>query len=338
MNSILYIGNNLTKNTKYNSTYTTLSNLLEQENFIVYRTSSVQNKILRLLGMLTQVIKFRKKVDYILIDTFSTTNFYYALLTSQLARLFKIKYIPILHGGNLPNRLDKNPKLSKFIFKNAYQNVAPSGYLKHEFEKRGYTTQFIPNVLNIEEYEYKKRDIIQPKLLWVRAYAHLYNPMMAIHVLNELLKSYPNAQLCMVGPDKGDGSFQETQNLVKELQLDEFVRFTGVLPKEEWHQLSKDFDIFINTTTIDNTPVSVMEAMALGLPIVSTNVGGLPYLVENNIDGILVPNNDSKEMVYQIKELLNNNLKTSLIIENARKKAERFDWSQIKFKWLNILK
>jgi hypothetical protein len=86
---ILYIGNNLTRNSKYNSTYTTLSNLLEQEQMEVYRTSSIQNKILRLLDMLWQVVKYRKKVDSILIDTFSTSNFYYALLTSQLARIFK---------------------------------------------------------------------------------------------------------------------------------------------------------------------------------------------------------------------------------------------------------
>jgi len=79
----------------------------------------------------------------------------------------------------------------------------------------------------------------------------------------------------MVGPDK-DSSLGEAKDLAKQLGVAESVTFTGVLPKAQWHQLSEKFDIFINTTNIDNMPVSIIEAMALGLPIVSTNAGGLP--------------------------------------------------------------
>lgn len=335
---ILYIGNDLSQKSNYHSTMATLSSLLESNGFVVYRVSSKVNKILRLLDQLFHVIKYRKIVSYVIIDTFSTSAFYFALLNAMLCRLLNMKYIPILHGGNLPYRLDKNPTLSKLIFKNCYQNVAPSGYLKYEFERRGYSTLFIPNALNIDEYQFKQRNSIQPKLLWVRAFVHLYNPTMAINVLNELLKSYPNAHLCMVGPDKGDGSFQETQNVVKELELEDKVTFTGVLPKEKWHQLSGEYDIFINTTTIDNTPVSIMEAMALGLPIVSTSVGGLPYLIENNTDGILVKNNDIRDMVYQISNLINNSTFSKNLIYNARKKVEEFDGIKVVTKWSEILK
>ncbi len=334
---ILYIGNNLTKKSKYNSTYTTLSNLLEKEEYQVIRTSSKRNKIIRLLDMLFQLLKNHKIIDFVLIDTYSTSNFYYALLTSQLARVLNKKYIPILHGGNLPQRLDKNPKLSQWIFKNSYQNVAPSGYLQYEFEKRGFQTIFIPNVLNIEEYVYTQRETLQPHLLWVRAFAHLYNPTMAIKVLKALKERYPDATLCMVGPDKGDGSLQVTQNLVKELHLEESVTFTGVLPKEEWHTLSENYDIFINTTTIDNTPVSVMEAMALGLPVVSTNVGGLPYLILEG-EGILVENANVDAMYNAIIQLLTESILIEQITKNARKKVESLDWSFVREKWLKIIK
>jgi len=335
---ILYIGNNLTNKSKYNSTYTTLSSLFEYEGYSVKKTSSLTNKILRLFSMLFATVRYSRKVDYILIDTFSTSNFYFALLTSQLARLLKANYIPILHGGNLPHRLDKNPKLSRMIFSNSYRNVAPSGYLKYEFEKRGFKTEFIPNVINIQEYHFVKRTKIQPKILWVRAFAHLYNPNMAIRVVNQLKEIYPDVLLCMVGPDKGDGSFQETQQLVKELALDKNVIFTGVLPKEEWHQLSVDYDIFINTTTIDNTPVSVMEAMALGLPTISTKVGGIPYLLNDQIDSLLVENNNINHMVDSVVYLLNNHDFTKKIAENARLKVESFDWKKVRLKWFDILK
>jgi glycosyltransferase involved in cell wall biosynthesis len=119
--------------------------------------------------------------------------------------------------------------------------------------------------------------------------------------------------------------------------LEESVTFTGVLPKEEWHTLSENYDIFINTTTIDNTPVSVMEAMALGLPVVSTNVGGLPYLILEG-EGILVENANVDAMYNAIIQLLTESILIEQITKNARKKVESFDWSFVREKWLKIIK
>lgn len=333
--SILYIGNNLTKKTKYNSTLTILSNLLSKEGYNITISSDKQNKLLRLISMCLSVIKLRNKVSYILIDTFSTSNFYYALLTSQIARFFKIKYIPILHGGNLPYRISKNPISSKLIFKNSFKNIAPSFYLKNEFEKHGYKTQFIPNILEIEDYNFIERLNIQPKILWVRAFKEIYNPTLAIKVLNLLKIDFPEAKLCMVGPFV-DTSYTNTLEVVKNLKLENSVEFTDVLLKEDWHKKSEEFDIFINTTNFDNTPVSVMEAMALGLPVVSTNVGGLPFLIDNKIDGLLVEKENEILMTSAIQSILNN--KFPDLVFNARKKVEGFSWHNNRQKWLEILK
>ena len=95
--------------------------------------SSQQNKVLRLLDMVFCFFKYGPKVDYVIIDTYSTYNFYFALIISQLCRLFKKRYIPNLNGGNLPARLKKHPFLSALIFKHAYANVSPSPYLKQAF-------------------------------------------------------------------------------------------------------------------------------------------------------------------------------------------------------------
>ncbi len=91
------------------------------------------------------------------------------------------------------------------------------------------------------------------------------------------------------------------------------------------------------TTIFDNTPVSVIEAMALGLPVVGTNVGGIPYLVEDGKSGLLVPKGDAKAMCQAIKKLLSDNVWASTRSENARKKAEQFDWEVIKLKWIELL-
>ncbi len=333
--NILYIGNNLTKKTNYATSMDILSNLLKSEGFTIYKSSSKSNKVLRLLDMCFAILHYKNKIDYVLIDTFSTSNFYYALLISQLCRLFNLKYLPILHGGNLPYRLHHNPTLSSLIFNNSFQNIAPSGYLKHEFEIKGYTTLLIPNVIPIIKYNFKNRLRLLPKLLYVRSFAKIYNPTMAIEVLKELKKTYSKAVLCMVGPDK-DGTLNDVQLLIDRYELHDSVEITGVLSKSEWHKKSEEFDVFINTTNVDNTPVSVIEAMALGLPVVSTNVGGMPFLVENNKDGVLVEKNNAVEMATRIIEILEKN--NISLAKNARIKAESFDCNIVKNKWVEILK
>ncbi len=334
---IIYFGNNLSSHSQYATAYDILSQKLELEKFKIYRSSNKRNKFLRMADMIKDFFLHTPSSDFILIDTFSTTNFWYAFVLSQLARFFKKKYIPILHGGNLPKRLERNPLLSRMIFKNSYANVAPSGYLKHEFEKRGYRTVFIPNILDISQYPYKERNPVRPRLLYVRAFANHYNPGLAVEVLKKLKEKYPEAELCMVGPDK-DGTMAEVKQLTENYGLTDSVRFTGVLPKPEWHKLSEDYDIFINTTNVDNTPVSVMEAMALGLPVVSTNVGGLPYLIEDGRDGILVEPNNPEAFAAAVEELLENPTKAVSLSRNARRKAESFDWQEVRRKWLELLK
>ena len=337
MKKLVYIGNNFAKKSNYHSAMETLSSLLVSKGFILIKSSSKRNKTARLIAMCMAIIKHRKSADYILIDTFSTLNFQYAFITSQLARIFKIKYIPILHGGNLPKRLDKSPIFSKLIFHNSYLNVSPSKYLEVEFSKRNINAKYIPNSIPLSKYSFKLRENIQPKLLWVRAFDETYNPLLAIKVVSKLKEKYPKAKLCMVGPDK-DGTMQKAKEMAMKLGIKDSVTFTGVLKKEDWHLLSKNYAIFINTTNVDNMPVSIIEAMALGFPIVSTNVGGLPYLLDNNINGILVAPDNAKVMTDAIAKLLQNPTKVKELSLNAREKASTFDERLILEKWNEILK
>ena len=158
--------------------------------------------------------------------------------------------------------------------------------------------------------------------------------MLAIKVLKLIIEKYKDAKLCMVGPIN-DNSFKKTQNLVKEYNLENNVEFTGVLSKKEWHKKSEDYDICINTTNFDNTPVSIIESMALGLSIVSTDVGGIKYLIDDSVNGVLVEKDNAEEMAKKILEIIaRNDQKTAL---NARFKVENFDWSIVKDEWKKIL-
>ena len=336
MGKILYIGNNLRDNKTNISSIRTLGPLLETVGYTVYYTSHFKNKFFRLLHMVYSLLTINRSVDYVLIDTYSTLNFYYALITSQITRILNIPYITNLNGGNLPHRLDKSPKLSRLIFKNAYKNVAPSKYLQKSFEDHGYlNTIHIPNTIEIKNYPYRERDFDMIRLLWVRSFSKIYNPQLAIKILKQLQDKGIKASLSMVGPDS-DGSYKDVKNLAKNLNVE--VDFTGKLSKEDWIKLSEEHNIFINTTNFDNTPISVIEAMALGLPVISTNVGGMPYLIDHNENGILVAPDDVSSFVDAILWVLNNKLEVRNMTIKARKKVEDYDWEQVKTQWLEVLK
>ena len=335
MKNLLYIGNKLLKNGNTETTIDVLSRLLSLEGYIVHSFSDKKNKLLRLFDMLYNIIKHSKKTDYVLIDTYSTQNFYYAYLCSQLCRILGLKYLPFLHGGNLSSRLKSSPKLSRAIFKNAYKNISPSKYIEKSFKNFGYSNiEVIPNSVEIEKYPFKRRTFEAVKLLWVRSFSVIYNPNLAIDILHELKKKGIVSSLCMIGPEK-DGSLDKAKNYAKSLNLE--VIFTGKLEKKEWISLSKSFNIFINTTNFDNMPVSIIEAMALGLPIISTNVGGIPFLIDNEVDGVLVAPNNVEDFVEVILRMRSNPEKAFDITTSARKKAEQFDWSIVKKQWIKLL-
>lgn len=336
MKRLLYIGNRLSKHGNTLTSIETLGLFLEFEGFKVFYASSKKNKILRFLDMVFSTLRYSRKVEYVLIDTYSTQNFYFALITSQLCRIIKVKYIAKLHGGDLPNRIKRSPFFSDLIFKNAYKITAPSNFLMNAFqEKYNANLVYIANTIEIEKYRFEIKEYSELKLLWVRSFSKIYNPKMALDVLFELKNRFPNASLTMVGPDK--------ENLVDDLKLyseklNLNVNFTGKLSKEEWILLSKDYNVFINTTHFDNTPISVIEAMALGIPVVSTNVGGIPFLIENYKNGFLVPDKDVTAMVEAIIDILESNELREKCTKNARLMVESFDWNVVKQKWFEILK
>lgn len=334
MKHLLYIGNKLAQHGLNQTTIETLGPLLEQEGFAVTYASSRKKQWVRLADMLRSVWRNRT-VDYVLIDTYSTSGFWYAFAVSQLCRILKIRYLPILHGGNLPQRLRHQPKICRMLFQNAYRNVVPSRYLLDSFQQSNINKLvYIPNSIEIGQYPFQLRNIIQPNLLWVRAFDSIYNPEMAVAVLNRVRRVFPKAILCMVGPDK-DGSLATTKAFAKALQLE--VRFTGKLSKKQWIGLSQDYSVFLNTTHFDNMPVSLIEAMALGLPVISTNVGGIPYLLEHNSTALLVPDADADAMAQAAIDLCQNSALAEKLSHNAHIRSEQLDWQHVRQLWKAVL-
>src|SRR5262249_7298751 len=153
-----------------------------------------------------------------------------------------------------------------------------------------------PNPIDLSAYKFTIRDIASPRLVWLRSFHSVYNPELCPRVLSLLTADFPQATLSMGGPDKKDSSLDATQREVRRLKLDDRVAFSGKIAKKAVAEWLQQGDIFLNTTNIDNTPVTILEAMACGLCIVSTDVGGIPYLLESEKTALLVPKDDPKAM------------------------------------------
>ncbi len=300
-------------------------------------TSSNPGRTKRLTDMLLTSWKYRHHYDIAHVDVYSGWAFIWAEWATWLFRRLSKPVILTLHGGNLPNFAQRWPKRVSRLLGNAMVVTAPSKYLAEQLKWLRGDIRLLPNPIALNNYSFRLRSEPNPKLLWLRAFHEIYNPRQAIRVVDSLKSEFPEIFLMMVGPDKGDGSLQKTQKLANDLELQQSVHFPGGVPKSSVPEWMSKGDIFINTTNYDNTPVSVIEAMASGLPIISTNVGGIPYSLEHEKDALLVPPNNTGAMSSAVKRLLKEPGLSGFLSRNARLKiVEKYDWRVVLPQWKRL--
>lgn len=334
--SILLIGNYFQNKDGFRYLGDELAEKLIHQGWSVLITSRTQSKLLRLLDMLWTIAFKREQYQAAQIDVFSGPAFTWAEASAWLLYILGRPFVLTLHGGNLPEFAQTHPNRVRRVLSFASKVVTPSKYLCESFISIQPDIQVIPNPIELERYSFRQRNKAEPKLIWLRAFHEIYNPSLAPRILAELVAKYPNIHLIMVGPDKGDGSLQRMLSAAETLGVKKRIMITGPVPRDQVPDWLAKGDIFINTTNIDNTPISVIEAMACGLCIVSTNVGGLPYLLEDGVDALLVPPDDPKAMADSVDRILAEPKLAASLSENARKKAEGFSWSRILPVWEDL--
>lgn len=295
--------------------------------------SAHENRFLRLADMVSTVFLKRASYQIALVDVFSGAAFLWAEIVCLLLRWLRKPSILILRGGNLPMFAARNPGRVRNLLKGATAITAPSPYLQKALQPYCQDILLLPNPLDISHYSFRMRAVPAPRLVWLRAFHHIYNPSLAPRVLALLANEFPDINLTMFGPDKMDGSFELTRKTAHDMGVQDRIGFPGAVPKERVPDVLQTGDIFLNTTNVDNTPVSVLEAMACGLCVVTTNVGGLPDLLEDGVDALLVPPDDSQAMANAIRRLLTEPALAEKLSVNARRKVEGFDWSVILPQW-----
>ena len=139
----------------------------------------------------------------------------------------------------------------------------------------------------------------------------------------------------MLGKTEGE-QFHDIKKFITMNGLENNIYVKDKMPLEKWIKISKDYDIMVSNPIIDNTPVSLIEGMALGMCIISTNVGGVPHLVDEN-NCILVENNNIYELSENIKKLITDSSLGSKLSLAGRKKSNEFSWQSVKSLWKEVL-
>ncbi len=334
---ILLVGNFLSASVGIRCVCEELAIRLVNAGWQVYTTSHQPNRILRLFDMLFTTWKNRDNYVIAQVDVYSGLAFIWAEAVCYLLKLIKKPFILTLHGGNLPEFAHRWPKRVNRLLMDACAVTVPSKYLFNEMACYRKELQLLPNPIDINSYMFRQRCDVRLNLMWLRSFHVSYNQTLAIEVLRLLKPEFPDATLTMIGPDSGDGSLQSVIQILDELGLGRSVILPGAIPKHMVSVWLNKGDIFINTTNVDNTPISVIEAMACGLCVISTKVGGIQYLLGDGEDSLLVPHHDPQAMANAIKRLKIEAELVEQLSYNARQKAESFDWSSVFPKWESLL-
>lgn len=331
--TILFIGNFLSQSLGTIGPSEELAQRLGDMGWPVLMTSQQVKKTCRLLDMLGTVWRRRQEYDLAHIDVYSGPAFFWAEAAVGLLGRLRKPYILTLHGGNLPAFAKRWPKRLRRLLGQARAVTTPSPYFYQTMQPYSQRLHLIPNALDMARYPCRQRRQPAPKLIWLRAFHAIYRPDLAPQVVALLASEFPAIHLTMIGPDKHDGSREKTLEAARKFQVADRLALPGRITKAEVPRWLNQGDIFLNTTTVDNTPVSVLEAMACGLGVVSTNVGGIPYLLEHEHDALLVPPNDPEAMAAAVRRLLTEPGLAERLSRNGRLKVLRFDWSVVLPQW-----
>lgn len=333
---LLLIGNFLSGSLRTRSVSEDLASRLAASGWDVQVTSTRRARLPRLADFLTTTWRRRRTYDVAHVDVYSGAAFFWAESACAVLRAAGKPYVLTLHGGNLPEFARKWPGRVERLLKPAAAVAAPSRFLLEQVRHLRSDVQLLPNALDLVDYEFRERRRPEPNIMWLRAFHGIYNAPLAPAVLARVAAAHPDARLTMVGADKGDGSLQATRAAAERLGVSDRVSFPGGVPKSEVPRRLQEGDIFINTTNVDNTPVSVLEAMASGLCVVSTAVGGIPYMLRDGVDALLVPPDDADAMAAAVCRLLEDPALAARISRAGRRAVEGFDWQPVLAQWQEL--
>ena len=293
----------------------------------------------RLIPYIVNVWKLAGKVD--VIHLMANSGWSWQLFSAPVLWIGWLRKTPVIvnyRGGEAKTYFEKSFKWVSPSLNKAHEVVVPSGYLEKVFGDFGVTTQVVPNIINLDRFKPADKNIQSSpnqvfKLIITRNLEPIYGIETAINALAKAREHVPNICLAIAGtgPQKG-----ELEQLVNQLDLQDVVSFVGLLDAEQIVDFYQSADVMLNPTTVDNMPNSVLESLASGVPVVTTNVGGIPYIVEQGETALMVNVGDAQAMADEIVRLYREPETRQKLVENGLNAVQPYAWPQVKGQWLSL--
>lgn len=230
-------------------------------------------------------------------------------------------------GGEAESFLSGSERLVRASMRRATALIVPSGFLQSIFGRFGMQASIVPNIVDLERFcNSSTSRKVRRHVLVARNLEPIYDNETAIRALAFVRVIHPDATLTIAG----SGPLAEAlRSLVEELGLTGAVTFAGRLDRDAMANAYRQADISLNPSLVDNMPNSILESLASGLPVVSTNVGGVPFIVEHERTGLLVPPKSPETMGEAILRLMDDEQLAKELIDNGLEEVKKYTWERV---------
>jgi glycosyltransferase involved in cell wall biosynthesis len=280
-------------------------------------------------SLLTKVYKF----DAVQVFSSATTGYIIATLPPLVvSKIYRRKVILNYHSGELEEHI-KNWRRSALPTMRKFDRiVVPSQFLVDVFAKFGLAATPVFNFVDGSNFKFQRRETFRPVFLSNRNFEAHYNVGDVLRAFQIIQKHFAEAALFVAGFGREQA---QLKRLTEELNLKR-VEFVGKITNEEMARLYENTDIYLNSSLVDNMPLSFIEAFSCGLPVVSYATGGIPYLVEAGETGLLVEPRDFEGLAQKAIFLLENQEFTKKIVAKARREVVKYSWENVREEWLEL--
>lgn len=269
-----------------------------------------------------------------ILHVFSASYYSYMLSAMPavlLGRLYGKRVILNYRSGEAEDHL-RNWRTAIPTIRLADVIVVPSGYLVEVFARFGLRARAIHNIVELDRFGFRERRPLRPVFLTSRLLEPLYNVGCVLRAFALIQKEVPEASLTVAG----EGWMRdELEQLARDLGL-RHTRFIGGVPFEAMPDMYDSADIYLTATDLDNMPSSIVECLAAGLPVVTTDAGGIPYIVTHEETCLMIARNDHEAMAASALRLLADEELAARIARNAREHCRKFSWPAVQREWLKL--
>ena len=330
-----------------------LQSYLQQDGWQADIFSTKGNPIRRCIAFLKLLCKARR-YDILHIHACSYWGMVPAVFGILAGKLWRKRTIITYHGGGAEEYFVKHAAFVRRWLGRANQVVVLSGFLKEIFDQYQIPCVVIPNVVILCP-QTECTTTIAPKFISIRHLEPLYNIPCILQAYEQVLKVYPNATLDILG--RGSQR-EELEAYVEEHQLTG-VTFVGQVPNQQIYDYLAKADIMLSAPKIDNMPVSLLEAMNAGLLVISSRVGGVPYMINDGLGfsgaensaaettassphrpkrptGLLFESDNAQELADQMIWALEHPEEVKQMIAQAQTDVQKYTWENVKQQLLKV--